>query len=237
VEDLMHPQSPPPVEDGFLSRLQHHTTGRRDFLKRTSAVMFVAAVAACDDNDITGGETGDVVIDLSDDFGVLNFAYALEQLEAAFYTKVASSFYGGATADEKAVLTAIRDHEVAHREFFKAALGTHAIGALTPNFAAVDFSDRTSVLTTSQTFENLGVGAYNGAGQYLQSDDFLTIAGKIVSVEARQAAAIQDLLTPKAFASGQIDSNGMDKALAPSAVIQAAAPFIATTVTLRNAPA
>jgi hypothetical protein len=226
------------VEDGFLARLQHHTTGRREFLKRTSAVVFVAAVAACDDDDITGGGNGDeAVIDLSDDFGVLNFAYALEQLEAAFYTKVASSFYGGATADEKAMLTAIRDHEVAHREFFKAALGSHAIGALTPNFSAVNFGDRTSVLTTSQTFENLGVGAYNGAGQYLQSADFLTIAGKIVSVEARHAAAIQDLLTPKAFASGQIDNNGMDKALAPTAVIQAAAPFITTKVTLRNAPA
>ena len=59
----------------------------------------------------------------SGDIGILNYAYALEQLEAAFYIRVAASFYAGATSREKAYLEDIRDHEIAHREFFKNALG------------------------------------------------------------------------------------------------------------------
>ncbi|MFD3001643.1 ferritin-like domain-containing protein, partial [Pontibacter toksunensis] len=41
----------------------------------------------------------------SGDIGILNYAYALEQLEAAFYTKVALlGFYIGASAEEIKVL-------------------------------------------------------------------------------------------------------------------------------------
>src|SRR6476646_5807119 len=61
------------------------------------------------------------------DVGVLNYAYALEQLEAAFYTTVVGAFYAGVTADEQQVLTEIRDHEVIHRDFLKTALGADAI--------------------------------------------------------------------------------------------------------------
>lgn len=46
----------------------------------------------------------------------------------------------------------IRDHEIVHREFFRAALGSNAIPELEYNFSAVNFGDRTSVLTTAQTF-------------------------------------------------------------------------------------
>ncbi|WP_315822624.1 ferritin-like domain-containing protein [Paraflavitalea speifideaquila] len=59
----------------------------------------------------------------SGDIGILNYAYALEQLEAAFYLQVIMTPFSGITATETALLTDIRDHEVAHREFFKKALG------------------------------------------------------------------------------------------------------------------
>ena len=52
----------------------------------------------------------------------------------------------------------------------------------------------TYVLTTARTFEDLGVSAYNGAGQLLALSPFLNHAGKIVSVEARHAATIRNLL-------------------------------------------
>ncbi|HEY1023261.1 MAG TPA: ferritin-like domain-containing protein, partial [Flavisolibacter sp.] len=41
----------------------------------------------------------------SGDFGVLNYAYALEQLEAAFYTQAVQSQFSGITAAETAYLT------------------------------------------------------------------------------------------------------------------------------------
>ncbi len=53
----------------------------------------------------------------------------------------------------------------------------NAIKALTPNFSAVNMGDRASVLGTAKAFEDLGVSAYNGAGQFLTSAPLLTIAG------------------------------------------------------------
>jgi hypothetical protein len=52
---------------------------------------------------------------------VLTYAYALEQLEADFYTKVvnASGFNSNFTAEDKLVLIDLYNHEVIHREFLK----------------------------------------------------------------------------------------------------------------------
>lgn len=168
------------------------------------------------------------------DVGVLNYAYALEQLEAAYYTLVLENPYRGITAEESQLLTDLRDHEIDHRDFLKEALGDDAIPTLEFDFSVVDFTDRRSVLETSMTFEDLGVGAYNGAGKLLSNPDFLAAAGSIVSVEARHAAAIRDLLDEwsVAFAGPDVvGENGLDVALEPSAVLTAAAPFITTEVT------
>ncbi len=65
----------------------------------------------------------------------------------------------------------------------------------------------------------------------------LLTAGKIVSVEARHAAAIRDLLQPTSFAgSDVVDANGLDQAKTPAEVLTAADPFITTTVTANNLP-
>ncbi len=76
-------------------------------------------------------------------------------------------------------------------------------------------------------------GAYNGAGQLIKNVDYLAAAGSIVSVEARHAAAIQELLSgasAKAAGDGHVDSNGLDAALSPAEVLPKAAPFIKTPV-------
>ena len=168
------------------------------------------------------------------DIGVLNYAYALEQLEAAFYSKVVESPYSGITDDETSWLTDIRDHEVEHRDFLKKALGDDAIPDLEVDFSAVDFTNREAVLTTAQTFEDLGVGAYNGAGKLIENVDYLAAAGTIVSIEARHAAAIRDLLNPNSvsFAGDDVvDKNGLDVAYEPADVLPKADPFIVTEVT------
>ena len=83
-----------------------------------------------------------------------------------------------------------------HRDFLKEALADGAIPDLEVDFSDLDFTDRKAVLTTAQTFEDLGVAAYNGAGKLIEDPDYLLQAGRIVSVEARHAAAIRDLLKP-----------------------------------------
>ena len=167
------------------------------------------------------------------DIGVLNYAYALEQLEAAFYTQVIASPYRGGGGHEMSYLRQIRDHEIAHRNFLRKALGANAIPALEPNFSAVDFASRDSVLKTASTFEDLGVAAYNGGGAAILNPQYLAAAGSIVSVEARHAATIRTLYygVGSTFAGADIvDSNGLDQALLPSQVLPIAAPFIATPV-------
>ncbi len=224
---------------------------RRAFLVRTgwatAAMLALGSIGVAKGRDNFNGfdlliqkSTGGTVDLGSGDFGVLNYAYALEQLEAAFYTQAVSSPYSGMTTDERNILTSIRDHEVVHREFFKTALGKKAIPALQPNFSAINFGSRDSVLTTARTFEDLGVSAYNGAGQLLKSAAFLLIAGKIVSVEARHAAILRDLLQPNsaAFAGDDVvNAQGLDAARLPAEVLAAAAPFISTPVTATKLPA
>lgn len=171
------------------------------------------------------------------DIGVLNYAYALEQLEAAFYMKVIDSPYNDMPDAEKLALTDIRDHEVAHRDFLKNALAEKAIPDLEVDFSKVDFTKRESVLGTAKVFEDLGVSAYNGAGKLIKNPDYLLAAGKIVSVEARHAATIRDMLQPGsvAFADPEVvDKNGLDGAKPPAEVLKAAGPFIKTQVTANS---
>lgn len=210
---------------------------RRRFLGYTGAAAALAmAVAACDKNDDNPSNNNGLDLG-SGDGGILNYAYALEQLEAAFYTQVIMSQYSGITAAETALLTDIRDHEIAHREFFKNALGGGAIQALEVDFSTINFADRASVLATAKTFEDLGVTAYNGAGKLITNPDYLTLAGKIVSVEARHAAYIRDLIANGSFAdSTAVDSNGLDGAKAPAEVLMAANTFLKTKVSGANLP-
>ena len=217
-------------QDLFSSKLE-----RRSFLRYAGAGAAGIALVAAGCKKDEKGESG--VYLGSGDIGILNFAYALEQLEAAFYVQVANSFYSGATQAEKNILIDIRDHEVIHREFFKNALGTNAIGGLEVNFSSINFSDRTSVLGTAKAFEDLGVSAYNGAGFLFRDAGYLTLAGKIVSVEARHAAIIRELITPNSFANSEvIDANALNKSRMPAEVLSIAGAFIKTKINANDLP-
>lgn len=188
-------------------------------------------------SNIVNGMTGEeeVVANFGQgDIAILNYAYALEQLEAAFYTQVVdSAYFENASAEEKQVMMDLMAHEVSHRELFKAALGEAAIPSLSVNFGAIDFSSRDSVLGTAKVFEDLGVSAYNGAGQFIENTDYLILAGKIVSVEARHASAIRDLINPNTmdFAGDDIidPATGLEITRTFAQVLEAALPFINTT--------
>lgn len=208
---------------------------RREFLGYVAATASITAiVSACNKND----NNNNAGIDLgSGDTGILNYAYALEQLEAAFYIQVLTTPYSGLSGDELEFLTDIRSHEIAHREFLKTVLATSAIPAVQVDFSSIKFSDRISVLTAAKTFEDLGVSAYNGAAQLLTSPNNLLIAGKIVSVEARHAAWIRDLLSYGSFADNTIvDDNGLDMQQSPDAVLAAAAPYLVTKFDTSHLP-
>jgi hypothetical protein len=232
------------VQNGQDTPVQERNIHRRKFLMFSGAAVTAAlvGVSCVKDTGMTDDDLNAVNLG-SGDTGILNYAYALEQLEAAFYTQVLATPFSGMTAAESAYLTDIRDHEIAHREFFKSVLMSNAIPDLEVNFSGINFTSRDSVLTTARTFEDLGVAAYNGAGKLLTNATNLLLAGKIVSVEARHAALIRDLISNGSFADlnsltafGASNTNGLDGALMPLEVLPLAAPFIRTRINANNLP-
>jgi hypothetical protein len=211
---------------------------RRSFLRYAGAgvagVGLLSVASSChkDHNIVPTAGVTDVG---SGDVGILNFAYALEQLEAAFYLQVIATPYTSMPSIELAYLTDIRDHEVCHREFFKAALGTGAIKGLTPDFSKIDFTSRASVLGAAKAFEDLGVTAYDGIAYNIKNAAYLSIAGSIVSVEARHAALIGNLLADGNFVSSdQVDANGLNISNKPSAVLAGANVYLKTKVSANS---
>lgn len=218
-------------------------TNRRAFLKLMavggSVVFLPSMLSGCRNRDpMTGPGPGtgqSVTIDFSTgDTAVLQFALALEQLEADFYTRVVAGFAGSdLSTTEKEILTDIKYHEVLHRDFLRQVLGANGTFTLTTTYPGVNFSQRTSVLNTAKTFEFLGVAAYNGAAQYLSNVNNLLTAGKIVSVEARHASTIADLLAPNTTAFAP---QAFEDAFRPAKVAAAAQGFIVDKLVFANPP-
>ena len=238
-----------PAEPGSVLPVLPFSMNRRLFLRwagMTSAGVVV--LSACTNNMVDpvdgAARTGigaDVDIDLgSGDVGVLNYAYALEQIEYHFYRIVMLNPYAGMSAMERSILTDIRDHELAHRDFFKAALGSAAIPSLAIDFPGINFGSRQSVLEAARTFEDVGVSAYNGAGQLLSDARNLSTAGKIVSVEARHAAIIRELLQPnsRAFAGDDVvdPGTGLDVVRTPGQVAPIVQPLVRQGLIASNLP-
>ncbi len=209
-------------------------------IKRRSFFMYAGATAGATALVLAGCKKDDEVVPTpsngislgAGDVGVLNYAYALEQLEAAFYAQVkASTPVGGAGLSqvEKDYFNEVAAHEALHRDFFKAAINRDAPGKLlqnlTPDFSSINFTDRTSVLGSAKAFEDLGVAAYNGAGKLIRTAAYLVIAGQIVSVEARHAAYVRDLIQNGTF-SDTADANGLDQAMTPAMVLPIAQTFV-----------
>lgn len=236
-------------------------TDRRKFLQMSGIAIAGGSLllAGCsDDDDFDMKNPPGELFDLgSGNLGILSYAYALEQLEAAFYTQVVNgSYYAGASAEEKVMLKDVHNHEVIHRDFFKTAISAAVdpelvLPELEFDFSSVDFGSRNQVLATSVVLEDTGVAAYNGAGKLIDASDaagqtYLLLAGKIVSVEARHASAFRDLVNPGStdFAGADVlvDLAGSgvayDKALSPSEILSAvgATGFITTKFTAKNLP-
>src|SRR5690606_25105728 len=143
---------------------------RREFLKLGGLAIAGAGLllTGCEDDDndfisppatyLPGMRDG--VFDFgNDDLGILTYAYALEQLEAEFSTRVvtAAGFSTAfPTAQEQEMMMEIYQHEVIHREFFRNLLtnllpdpATQLLPNLEFDFGSLDFSNRTAVLAAA----------------------------------------------------------------------------------------
>jgi len=218
-----------------LDRPLYTPIKRRSFFMYAGATAGATALVLAGCKDDNNNMPGMVNVG-SGDVGVLNYAYALEQLEADFYTQVRTgSYYTGLAAGsaEKLVFDDLYYHEVIHREFLKAAItgaGATPIKPLTTVYPTGTFNSKATVLATAKAFEDLGVAAYNGAGRRISSPNYLVIAGKIVSVEARHAALIRDLVSEGTFVGSDVvtvGSGSTEISKDPATVVATANTFLA----------
>jgi hypothetical protein len=180
-------------------------------------------------------------IDLGgNDFGVLNLAFALKQIQAAFYTKVVLKPYNALkTTDKEYILLAeIRDHKIAQRELLRKLLSNSAIKDLEMDFSGIDFTKRTSVLSNAIMMEDLGVTAFNGSAQLLTNDPYLLTLAKIASVEARHATAMRDLSEMGTFTDdATVDSTtGLDGVRNPVGVVPLLHSYLKDRLNPNNIP-
>ncbi|WP_025143818.1 ferritin-like domain-containing protein [Pedobacter jeongneungensis] len=220
------------------------TIQRRQFLQLTGASALAIGIIGCKKEEtpsLTPYINTDNTVDFKDDTGLLNYIYALEQLEAAFYIKVAAGFPANFTDLQKKLFTDIKLQEIAHREFYKRFLGATGIGTLELDFSGIDFTDATSVLTAAKTFEDLGTAAYNDAIVRSKNDYNLVIFSQIASVEARHAAVVRSQINVNLFADlnelaalGAVNADGLDVILSPDKVLAQASKYIKTKLNVIN---
>lgn len=158
----------------------------------------------------------------ADDVEVLNYALTLEHLEAAFYAMSGEYSFGedafGNSIDEWVAM--VGEHENAHVATLTEVitqLGGEPVAAGEYDFGVTDAQ---SFLATAATLENVGVAAYDGAGQFIEDAGLLTAAGSIVAVEARHASYLNLITGASPFPAA------FETPMTPDEVLAAAGPFI-----------
>jgi rubrerythrin len=120
---------------------------------------------------------------------ILAFALQLEQLQAAFYAEALRR--GALQGELREFAETAADHERAHVRAIKGALKR---APAAPRYAFGDATRRPRAFgEAARTLEDLTVQAYDGQGPNLTPEG-LAMAARIVSVEARHAAWIRDLI-------------------------------------------
>ena len=166
------------------------------------------------------------------DLEIVNYALTLEFLEADFYMKVIDS---GEITDKATVEIAKKfgQTEQEHAEALMATakmLGTPAEKPQT-NFDEVLAGGPKKILMTAATVENLGAAAYLGQAGKIESKEILAAALSIHTVEARHAAAINQLIGAGFMGDGPLNGSIPDgpfaKPMEMAAVLEAVQPFLA----------
>ena len=192
-----------PESGSALEELTKDPSSRKRFLGMVGGAGAAGALAmfmaACgdDDDDKKSASTSEKKEKAGGgvDLEIVNYALTLEYLEAAFYADVIKS----GVVKTKAVVEAakmIGQNEQEHVDALLATaqkLGTPAKKPKT-NFQAVIDGGEKMVLETAATVENLGAAAYLGQAGRIQSKEILAVALAIHTVEARHAAALNQIV-------------------------------------------
>ncbi len=232
------------MTDSALRELADDPSSRKRFFKMLGGAGAVSAatvlIAACGDDkkDKTTAAAGAATTPEADNAGdlkIVNYALTLEYLEATFYQQVLDS---GVITDKKigdlakALAQAEQEHVDALIATAKSLGGTPAAKPKT-KFEDTIAKGPETILMTAATVENLGAAAYLGQAGNIKSKDILAAALSIHSVEARHAAALNQLVgrgfgDGKGGLEGSLPDGAFGKPMDMDAVLKAVAPFIAS---------
>ena len=231
------------MTDSALRELADDPSSRKRFFKMLGGAGAVGAasvlIAACgDDKKATStpaaAASSTPEADNAGDLKIVNYALTLEYLEATFYQQVLDS---GMIKDKKigdlakGLAQTEQEHVDALIATAKSLGGTPASKPKT-QFEATIAKGPTTILMTAATVENLGAAAYLGQAGNIKSKDILAAALSIHSVEARHAAALNQLVgrgfgDGKGGLEGSLPDGAFGKPMDMAAVLKAVAPFIA----------
>ena len=229
-----------PREGSALEEISRDSSSRKRFLKlvggtgAASALALLAAACGDDEEETTTGagqDTGQTQVDTGD-VEIVNYALTLEHLENDFYRQVVDS---GQIKDPKIADTAkkIGENEQEHVDALTATveqLGGKAVTAPQTKFDEVLAGGPKKILETAAMVENLGAAAYLGQADKIKSPDILAAALSIHTVEARHAAAVNELAGNK-FKGGKLVGSLPDgsfaKPMSEDEVMKAVQPFLA----------
>ena len=230
-----------------LQELTEDPSSRKRFLKAMGGGGAAAAlgvlVAACGSSNkskTTSTAAGAATTTTSSssggsmkgDIAIVNYALTLEYLEAQFYADVIAS---GVIKDPKVGSLAKKfgETEQQHVDALTAAvkqLGGAPATKPKASFQSVIQGGPSKILSTAATVENLGAAAYLGQAGKIKSKDILAAALSIHSVEARHAAALNELIGAGFQGSGPLNGSIPDGAFAKpmdmAEVLKAVKPFL-----------
>jgi len=221
-----------------LGELMSPVTRRRfvrNLLAGGTVVLLPSALAGCGDDDggpygLPPGGTGSMPatglsFDLRTDAGIFRIVDLLELLEGFYYTEVvrSSNFTSFFSPEEQELFVDLRDAEIVHREFVRAALGPMRLpdvtmGSINRTRLNALLSTRDNIVRTARNFEHTGISGLNGAAKFLQDARNLQVTRNFATVEGRHAAALLDIPLTRGgvvantdFAGDQVvDSTGRD---------------------------
>jgi hypothetical protein len=198
-----------------LGSIEVHGMTRASFLLKgalaTGAVYGATAITPFVSNALAADATSDL--------DILNFALTLEYLETDFYKVKGKSV--GLSGQAKKLATMFGDEEADHVAALTSAIKMGGGKPVKKPKFTFPATSQASFLKLAYALENVGVGAYNGAGPSLKSKALLAAAGSIVQVEARHAASMAILTMEKITPNG-----AFDMPLTTKQVLAAAGPYI-----------
>jgi hypothetical protein len=183
-----------------LEELRADPSSRKAFLRSlgggAAAASLTLALAACGTKKAGGNQIGGAGVATAaygqGDAGIVNFALALEYLEADFYKQAVQS----GNLDGRALELAKRfgDQESSHVTTLEGTVRNLGGTPAPRPKASFTLDNRQTILATMDQLEGIGAGAYLGQADRIKSKEVLAAALSIHSVEARHAAVVSMML-------------------------------------------